>query len=1054
MQTYRNPIIVSSIYFILGLLWIFGTDLVVFQITNDLVKTLHYQNIKGLLFVFLSTLVLFFLLQKWYRLTKRKNSELKDANVQLKQKNQFIETIISHLPVGIAVHDTTSHKALLINDMFHDLYGWEPEDFDDVQSFLDRIYPQGSLQEKTKHEILDDLGSGDPQRMSWTNVEIVSKNGIIKNVNAKNIPLPEQNLMISTVWDTSELMQAYQQLGLTVEGGKIGLWVLNINTGLTEFNSYYAEMLGYQKSEMESNHLFFYENLHPGDKPKFDKIYHDILDGKVTEFSLELRVRAKNGNYKWIINNGQISKRDKSNQPLEIAGIHLDITPQKEAIEQLAKQRERLIRAQQYGKIGNWSYQIPQDEITWSKSMYPIYDMDEKLGPPDMETITTKFFGPKQAFHNALVERAIKLAEPYDVDLPLTTPAGNKKFIRAIGFPVFNDENKVVGLEGIVQDLTERSLLTQQLQDSKARLEAAITGADLGIWDINLQTGENFTNDRWWEMLGYDVNEREYSVAFFESLLHLDDKRKPFDVIDQIEAGEHNNIDLLLRLKHKKGHFIYVLDRGKAIAFDENGKVTRLIGTHLDMTKSITYQLEIKKAKHQIESIANNLPGAIFTYQYNQNSGQDKVTYVSKGIEKLWGEAPENLMKDSSFIWKRVHSEDVEGLKEAILQSAQSMNRLSHQWRVQHDDGTIKWVEANAEPKKLNKNKIAWDAIIDDITEQINNKLALERAYRERKDILESITDGFISVDQNWMITYWNKAAEETLLISKEKLLGKNLWEANKTHHIIRYRELFDSAKEQKKAHSFEDYYRNINKWLLISVYPKDNGITIFFKDISRQKRYAENILENTLKSQEKERNRIAKELHDGIVQEMAACTLQLNMLIKNARGQKSHLQDVADFLKKITNDTRSISHNLASDDLDRLSIEELIVNLLKRLQSNEKVTFKQNLTLNEANVKMDVYTKTHLFRIIQELINNILKHSGATQAVFNVEELDDTLYINIGDNGKGYDPAVSSEGIGMKNIYERVNAIHGKVDFVNREKGGLLVSLEVPITAYKMPLQ
>ena len=1054
MHTLRNPITVSGIYFLLGLLWIFGTDLVVFELAQDIDETLFYQNSKGILFVFLSTLVLYLLLRKWHQINRKNTNALRQANAQLKKQNQFIETIISHLPVGIAVHDTTTHKALLINDMFHDLYGWEPEDFDDVNSFLDRIYPKGSSKEKAKYKILEDINSGNPQRMSWSNVEIVAKNGIIKNVNAKNIPIPEQNLMISTVWDTSELMQAYQQLGLTVEGGKIGLWVLNINSGLTEFNDYYAEMLGYQKSEMENNHLFFYENLHPGDKPKFDKVYHDILDGKVTEFSLELRVKAKNGQYKWIINNGQISKRDKSNHPLEIAGIHLDITPQKEAVELLAKQRERLIRAQRYGKIGNWSYMIQQEEIMWSKSMYEIYDMDEKLGPPDMETITTKFFGPKQAFHNALVERAIKLAEPYDVDLPLTTPAGNKKFIRAIGFPVFNDENKVVGLEGIVQDLTERSLLTQQLKDSRARLEAAITGADLGIWDINLQTGENFTNDRWWEMLGYGVNEREYSVAFFESLLHPDDKRKPFDVIDQIEAGEHNNIDLLLRLKHKKGHYIYVLDRGKAIALDKNGKVTRLIGTHLDMTKSIKYQLEIKKAKHQIESIANNLPGAIFTYQYNRQSDEDKVTYISKGIEKLWGEAPENLMKDSSFIWKRVHPEDAAGLKEAILESAQSMNRLSHQWRVLHDDGTIKWVEANAEPKKLNKNEVAWDAIIDDITEQVNNKLALERAYRERKDILESITDGFISVDQNWMITYCNKAAKKTLLISKDKLLGRNLWDANETHQIIRHSEMIVSAKEQKMTHSFEDYYKDINKWLLISFYPKDNGITIFFKDITRQKRYAENILENTLKSQEKERNRIAKELHDGIVQEMAACTLQLNMLIKNAKGQKPHLQDVADFLKKITNDTRSISHNLASDDLDRLSIEELILNLLKRLQLNQKINFKHNLALNEANTKMDVYTKTHLFRIIQELINNILKHSGATQAVFNIEELDDTLFINIGDNGKGYDPAASSEGIGMKNIYERVNAIHGKVDFINRNKGGLLVSLEVPITAYKMPLE
>jgi PAS domain S-box-containing protein len=119
------------------------------------------------------------------------------------QQHVFIETIFQHLPIGIAVNKIDDNTAVFINKHFSEIYGWPENTLTDVATFFENVFPNESYRTEMSTKIMEDIASGDPTRMSWQEVDIVTQSGESRVVNAKNIPLYSQNLMISTVVDVT-----------------------------------------------------------------------------------------------------------------------------------------------------------------------------------------------------------------------------------------------------------------------------------------------------------------------------------------------------------------------------------------------------------------------------------------------------------------------------------------------------------------------------------------------------------------------------------------------------------------------------------------------------------------------------------------------------------------------------------------------------------------------------------------------------------------------------------------------------------------------------------
>ena len=122
------------------------------------------------------------------------------------------------------------------------------------------------------------------------------------------------------------------------------------------------------------------------------------------------------------------------------------------------------------------------------------------------------------------------------------------------------------------------------------------------------------------------------------------------------------------------------------------------------------------------------------------------------------------------------------------------------------------------------------------ISDKKELELAANRFLTERNTILESIGDAFFSVDRDWTVQYWNYMAEQFLEMPKENIMGQNLWSVFKSAIGSSSYLHYHTALETGKILHFEDHYAPLSKWYDVSVYPSDNGLSVFFKDITSRK--------------------------------------------------------------------------------------------------------------------------------------------------------------------------------------------------------------------------
>jgi len=158
----------------------------------------------------------------------------------------------------------------------------------------------------------------------------------------------------------------------------------------------------------------------------------------------------------------------------------------------------------------------------------------------------------------------------------------------------------------MLEELHQSEKLSQKLQE---RLELAFVGSNVGLWDWNIKDDILYFSQIWKSMLGYKDDELPDKFSSWEDNLHADDKETALKVLQKHFDRQTEFYEVVYRLKHKRGHWIWILSRGKAM-FDENGKPIRMVGTHADITQDKELQL---KYTHQAQIIEQTHDSVIST---------------------------------------------------------------------------------------------------------------------------------------------------------------------------------------------------------------------------------------------------------------------------------------------------------------------------------------------------------------------------------------------------------------------------------------------------------
>ncbi len=246
------------------------------------------------------------------------------------------------------------------------------------------------------------------------------------------------------------------------------------------------------------------------------------------------------------------------------------------------------------------------------------------------------------------------------------------------------DREIAVGTLKVFIDITEQKRAKEAHRKTRERLELALQGADLGMWDWNNETNQVFFSDRWVKMLGYTTDEIEHNYLAWKELVHPEDLPGVLEILKAHLQGKTRTYEAEFRLRTKSGSWKWILARGKVVEWDVDGRPLRSVGTHLDIDARMQAEAILKDTLAQLEnshgdmlSILNQL--SLGTALFDERG---RITFLSRAAARLTGLKQEEVL---NLPWERVlpfQAPQITQLKEMLERPAKKRSRVSVAWKA------------------------------------------------------------------------------------------------------------------------------------------------------------------------------------------------------------------------------------------------------------------------------------------------------------------------------------------------------------------------------------
>lgn len=405
------------------------------------------------------------------------------------------------------------------------------------------------------------------------------------------------------------LFKATQRYDLSIKAINAGIWDWNILDGSEWWSDRFYNLLGYKRGEIAATYTTFLNDLvHIDDKERIQKAVATHLENR-KPYKVEVRMKTKSGGYRWFESVGQASwDGDKAER---MVGSIIDIDEKKQYERQLnsdktlldlrTRELEKVIadlnQTQKVANIGVWDVDVRTMTANWSEEVYRIHEVPVGTYINVEEGI--KFYRQdyQKIIQNA-IDSSIADNKAWDEECVLVTAKGNEIWVRAIGYPVFeNDE--LSSLHGLFMDIDAQKRAQLDLQTQKKELEEittklslAVNTGQIGIWVWEIETNGLEWDDRMLEI--YGITREQFTDgydSYSESLLPEDLPRIEKELAFAIENKAIFDTDF--RIRKQDGSIRYILAKADFL-LNEEGNPTRMIGINYDIT-------ELKEAKKSIE---------------------------------------------------------------------------------------------------------------------------------------------------------------------------------------------------------------------------------------------------------------------------------------------------------------------------------------------------------------------------------------------------------------------------------------------------------------------
>ena len=261
-------------------------------------------------------------------------TERKRAETTLRERNTLIEALLENAPIGFAMNSMDDGRMTYVSRRFAEIYGVPPGSLERLADFFEKVYRDPVFREQIRARVMVDISSGDAARMHWEDVPLITASGETRFISASNIPLPEQNVMISTVWDVTDrykaaadLHEKEQNYRTLADSAPALIWTSGTDKLCGYFNQPWLNFTGRTLEQELGNG--WVEGVHPGDLASCVETYTESFDRR-EPFSMDYRLRRHDGEYRWMRDDG-CPRHDSDGNFTGYIGYLMDITERKQA---------------------------------------------------------------------------------------------------------------------------------------------------------------------------------------------------------------------------------------------------------------------------------------------------------------------------------------------------------------------------------------------------------------------------------------------------------------------------------------------------------------------------------------------------------------------------------------------------------------------------------------------------------------------------------------------------------------------------------------------------
>lgn len=852
-----------------------------------------------------------------------------------------------------------------------------------------------------------------------------------------------------------ELREDEERIRLGMAAGKMVGWDWDIKSGRNPWFGEARAVMGISAAERSGSIQDFWDRVHRED---YDALWHALETAKRdhVEFDHEFRVVWPDKTEHWLRSAGRFFYA-VDGTPERMMGVLRDITVRKLALEAVRQREAELKEAQRLAKLGNWKWDIETNKVTWSEELYRIAGRDPNLPAVSYQEHPQLYTPESWGRLRSNVEEAQRTGTPYELDVEMIRSDGTKRWLIARGEARRNSLGRIVQLLGTVQDITERKEAEKTLRESEERFRLAALAGKMFAYEWDVSTDVIVRSAESTQVLGIDES-TDLTGQQILAMVHSDDRERLQAAVGELNP-EKPKLELSYRMLRPDGTLIWV-ERNSHAHFDEQGRMLRIIGMVRDVTERKRTEQELRESEEKFRSVFRDAGVGMAIV-----SPEGRFLASNEAFSKFTGYTEEELL--GKTIQSLTHPEDWPMFSKRLNQAlTDGASFQGVQKRCLHKNGQVLYGECSASlVRDIGGKAQYFIADIVDITERKRAEQNL-RESEERFRLVANKAPVLIWMSgPDKLCTFFNQCWLDFTGRTMEQELGEG-WASGVHPEDLQwclkiYSGAFDARVE------FEMEYRlrrgdGKYRWVVDYGVPRVESDGTFrgyigsCVDITDRKLTAESLEElsgRLISAQEEERTRIARELHDDFSQRLALQGIGLAQLWK--KMPESEVEDrakVHELLRRtqeICSDMHTLSHQLHSSKLEHVGLVPALMGLCVELSSKSDIRVEFTDRGVPSEIPKDV--ALCLFRVTQEALGNLVKHSRAKQAQVELCSASNGIRLRIVDSGVGFDPDLRSAGVGLGlvSMRERLRLVGGTLVVQSAPMHGTEILAEVPLGVF-----